>query len=205
MRRSGGVSPVVYGTMLLERGEFGRAGTLFERSLKAAGPPQGIEEEKAAAWLQAAAECAAVRGGRGGRGAASRYDPKLLDVSARMFVLLCTNRIAEAKGALMAALDDEEERADALRWVQPFADSPAQSDFRKEMNGRIRALQRDPEVIQAVGRYGILLDWPLTAAVPSPTKLAAGSKAPAPWQCGDEASWQPVTGPDSLRLPDSEP
>ena len=162
--------------MLLERGEFGRAGALFDRSLKAAGTPKDAEEEKATAWLQAAADCAASRGVNG---AAARYDPKLLDVAARMFVLLCTDQAAEAKAALIAALDDEDERADALRWVQPFADPPAQSDFRKQMSGRIRALQRDPDVVAAVGRYGVLLDWPLTLAVPAPAELAAGAKAPA--------------------------
>ena len=203
LRRSGGVSPVVYGSMLLERGELGRAGALFARSLKAAGMPKDVEEQKAIAWLQAAADCAASNAGHG---AGSRPDPKLLDVSARMFALLCSERTEEARGALIAALDDDEERADALRWVQPFADPPVQSAFRKEMSARIRALQKDPAVREAAARYGVVLDWPLTSAVPSPAELAAGGRAPAPWHCGDESTWQPsASGPESIRLPDTQP
>ena len=203
MRRSGGVSAVTYGSMLLERAEFGRAGALFSRSLKAAGAPKNSEEEKATAWLQAAADCAAARGGHA---AGSRANGKLLEVAARMFILLCTDRTADARGALIAALDDEEERADALRWVQPFADPPIQSAFRREMSARIRGLQRDPAVLVAVARHGVVLDWPLTSAVPAPAELAAGAKARAPWQCGDESSWQPIAAEaDSIRLPVTQP
>ena len=200
IRRSGGISPVVYGSMLLERGEFGRAGALFDRSLKAAPAPEDQDDAKAIAWLQAADDCAAAGNGHI---AGSRFDPKLLDVAARMFVLLCTNREAEARNALLAALEDEDERADALRWMQPFADPQVQSDFRKQMSARIRSLQGDPAVRAAVARYGVVLDWPLTAAVPPPA-LAASGKAGAAWQCGDEANWRAATGPESARPPNSQ-
>ncbi len=203
MRRSGGVSPAVYAAMLLERGEFGRAGSLFERSLKAAGMPKDKADERAIAWLRAASACAAFR--RGDRAAASPGDLALLDVSERLFVLLCTDRSADARAGLLSALADETEREDALRWVQPFTDPPVQSAFRKEMSARIRALQRDPAVTELALRYGAILDWPLTSAVPRPAELAA-AKAPAPWQCGDQSDWE--TGPpepETIRLPDGDP
>ena len=130
---------------------------------------------------------------------------KLLDVSARLFVLLCLDRAADARAALLEALADEDEREDALRWMQPFADPRVQSEFRKDMNRRIRELQREPGVTAAVSRYGRILDWPLTAAAPQPAELAAANAA-APWQCGDQSSWETVsTGPESIRLPDSQP
>lgn len=203
MRRSGGISPPIYAAMLLERGEFGRAGALFERSLKAADVPKYLKDQKALAWLRAAGDCAAYRA-RSFSSPAS-YDLKLLDVSSRLFVLLCLERSADAHAALIAALADEEEREDALRWVQPFADPVVQSKFRREMNVQIRALQRDPAIVAAASRYGAILDWPLTAAVPPPTALATTRAAP-PWQCGEQSDWQTARRePESIRLPDSDP
>jgi hypothetical protein len=203
LRRSGGISPPLYAAMLLERGDFGRAGSLFERSLKSADAPESKKDQRAMTWLQAASDCAAFQSGN--RTAASGYDPKLLDVSARLFVLLCLDRAADARAALIAALDDDEEREDALRWVQPFNDPLVQSKFREVMNERIRVLQRDPDVVAAVSRYGSILDWPLISTAPAATEMAAG-QVPAAWQCGDQADWE-TTMPqqDSIRLPDSEP
>ena len=203
MRRSGGVSAAIYGAMLLERGAFGRAAPLFQRSLSAAGAPDDIAEEKGIAWLRAAGNCAAFRDSK--RAAVERYDPMLLDVAARLFVMLCMDKTEEARASLLAALADDEERADALRWVQPFSDPPVQSAFRKEMSERIRALQRDPGVVEATRRFGRILDWPLTSAVPGPAELGAG-RAAAPWQCGDQSDWEAMaTQPETIRLPDSQP
>ena len=203
MRRSGGVSAPLYAAMLLERGAFGRAAPLFQRSLSAAGPPKDEEEAKGIAWLQAAGDCAAYRDGK--QSAVKSFDPKLLDVAARLFALLCMDKTAEARDSLLAALADEDERSDALRWVQPFTDPPNQSAFRKEMSGRIRALQGDRAVVDSVRQFGSILDWPLTSAVPRPAQLGAG-KAPAPWKCGDQSDWEAVNlQPDSIGLPDSDP
>ncbi len=200
IRRSGGISPPTYAAMLLERGEFGQAGSLFERALKAADQPTDKAEEKGLAWLRAAAACTAFRGGKA---AAPLPDPALLDVSARLFVLLCMDRSGDARAALVAALADEDERADALRWVQPFIGPAEHSKFRTEMNGRIRALQRDPAVVETVNRYGTILDWPLTAAVPGPGLLSATRARP--WQCGDQSDWEMAPPqPETIRLPDSE-
>jgi|GEM_PF-5770757 len=203
MRRSGGVSPPVYAAMLLERGEFGRAASLFERSLRTADPPKELDERKAAAWLHVASACAFFRSGN--RAPSLPHDLKLLDVSARLFVLLCLERRADAQVALLSALADEEERADALRWIQPFVDPAAQSRFRTEMSGRIRELQRDPQVIAEASRVGVILEWPLTSSVPG-RNLWADGKAAAAWQCGDQADWE--TGPAAAPmayLPDSDP
>ncbi len=201
MRRSGGISPPVYAAMLLEKGDFGRASSLFDRSLRAADAPDTKSRARAVAWLQAARDCASFRAGS--RASATSYDPKLLDVSARLFVLLCLDREAEAQTALLAALDDEEERADALRWVQPFADQPVQGKFREDMNARIRRLQRSPAVAASAERYGQILDWPLTAAVPTLAELPP-AKLSAAWQCGNQAEWEmDVPEPETIRLPDS--
>ena len=203
MRRSGGVSPAIYAAMLLERGEFGRASSLLERSLRAADAPKDNGDRKAIAWLQAANSCATFKAR--GNGQASPADVALLDVSERLFVLLCTDRNAEAKSALLTALADEGDRADALRWLQPFTDPVIQSDFRKEMNVRIRILQRDPDILAAASRYGAILDWPLTFAVPQPASLAA-AKTATPWQCGDQSDWETgPAAPESLYMPDATP
>jgi len=203
MRRSGGISPPIYAAMLLERGEFGRARSLLDRSLKAADSPKDKRDERALAWLRAAGACTAFR--NGDRASHGTYDPALLDVSARLFVLLCMERTAEAKSALIAALDDEDDRADALRWVQPFADPPVQSSFRREMNERIRALQRDPAVVAAATSHGEILDWALTSAVPSAPELSASTASP-PWKCGHQSDWEMTPAePDSIHLPDSQP
>ena len=204
MRRSGGVSVPVYAAMLLERGEFARASTLFDRSLKAAEPPNNDKEAKAMAWLQAIAACAAYR--KGERPGPAGYDAKLLDLGTRLLVELCLDRPGEARAALLEALDAEEDRADALRWVQPFADPPVQSAFRKDTSGRIRDLQRDPAVVAAVARHGLILDWPLSIAAPDAAALAAGAPPPAPWQCGDDPYPQvEIDGSGSIRLPNSQP
>ena len=203
MRRSGGISPPVYAVMLLERGDFGRARSLLDRSLRSADRPESKAEEKAIAWLQAASACAAFRAGE--RSVPLSYDPALLDVSARLFVLLCTERSTDARTALIAALENEDERADALRWVQPFTDPIVQSKFRTEMNERIRALQRDPTVVAESSRYGVILDWPLTSSVQQPTATDT-NKFTAPWQCGDQSDWATtMPAPESIHLPDSQP
>ena len=203
MRRSGGISPPVYAAMLLERGDFGRARSLLDRSLRAADRPESKAEEKAIAWVQAARACAAFR--TGDRSVALDYDPALLDVSARLFVMLCTERATDARTALVAALENEDERADALRWMQPFTDPIVQSTFRTEMNERIRALQRDPAVVAASSRYGVILDWPLTSSVRQLTAIDT-IKPTAPWQCGDQSDWATtMPAPESIRLPDSQP
>ena len=204
MRRSGGVSTAVYATMLLERGEFGRANTYFDRSLKATAHPREEDDVKGIAWLHAARDCARFRSGI--RSDPSPYDPKLVELSSRLFVALCMDRTADARAMLTAALDGEQERADALRWVQPFTDPPLQSAFRKDMNSRIRALQQDPGVIEQVSKHGAILDWTLTAAAPGATELAAASKAAAPWRCGEDSNWRvDLAQPESIRLPDSQP
>ena len=203
MRRSGGVSPPTYAAMLLERGDFGRAAGLFSRSLRAADSPDTKAEEKALAWLRAASACASFRAGS--RAVGTGFDPDLLDVSSRMFVWLCMDRTAEAKSALISALADEEERAHALRWLQPFADPPQASAFRNEMNARIRRLQQDPAVTEAASHYGRILDWPLIAGVPDVTELPP-AKTPAQWQCGDRAEPQSAAPAyESLHLPDAQP
>ena len=183
MRRLGGVSPTLYATMLLERGDYGRAQKLLDQALHAVDPAADDDDRRALAWLTAARACAAWR--NGDRRPSSPYDPGDLDVSARLLVLLCTERRAEARDALLAALADEDERADALRWVQPFNDPALASPFRKEINGRIRELQSDAAVVAAVSRYGVILDWPLTAGVPAPASLGAAA-SPVAWRCGDQ-------------------
>ena len=73
------------------------------------------------------------------------------------------------------------------------------------MNARIRSLQRDPAVLAAVARYGVILDWPLTSAAPSASALPA-AKAAVPWQCGDQPELRDRSyEPESVRLPDSQP
>jgi hypothetical protein len=186
MRRSGGVSPAVYAAMLIERGEFGRAASLLDRSIKAADPPKTDEEHSAIAWLRAAHSCAAYRDGGGAQGLA--FDPGLLDLSARLFALLCLERSADARAVLLAALNGEEERADALRWIQPFVDPPIRSEFRKLINDKVRGLQHDPAVVAAASHVGSILDWPLPASVPAAAQLATG--APPPWRCGDQFDWE---------------
>jgi hypothetical protein len=199
MRRSGGISPPIYAAMLLERGDFAQAETLLGRSLKAASVPKTKSDEKALAWLQGADACAAFRGKRGT--VSARLDPGLLEVSARMFVLLCLNRMNEARDALIAALANEDERADALRWVQPFKDPASPSKFREEMNEKVRALQHEQVVIDTVARYGTILDWPLTSAVPE--ELAVGTPANS-WQCGQQSDWQmAMPKVESVHLPDT--
>ena len=202
IRRSGGVSPAIYAATLLERGNFGQAEALLSRSLKAAGLPKSKTDEKALAWLRAADSCAAFRGGRP---ATVTYDPALLDVSPRLFVLLCLDRAPEAQAALIAALSSEDERADALRWVQPFKDQPVQSKFREEMNAKIRALQQEPSVTEAVSRYGRILDWPFTSGAPENSDTAVLRSTNA-WQCGQQSDWQAeMPKVESIRLPDSQP
>ena len=141
--------------MLIERGEFGRAASLLDRSIKAADPPKSDEEHSAIAWLRAARSCAAYRDA-GGQSLA--FDPGLLDLSARLFALLCLERTADARAVLLAALNGEQERADALRWVQPFLDPPIRSEFRKLMNDKVRSLQRDPAVVAAASSFGSILE-----------------------------------------------
>ena len=185
MRRSGGVSTPVYAAMLLERGEFGRAASLLDRAFRAADPPEDQDGEAAVAWLRAARSCAGHRDG----GAAAAFDPNLLDLSARIFVLLCLDRREDAKAALLNGLDDEAERADALRWVQPFLDPPVQSEFRRMINAKVRALQRDPAVVAGASRHGVILDWALVSSVPLPEQLAS-TRPEAPWRCGDRFDWE---------------
>ena len=201
MRRSGGVGLPTYASLLLDRGQFGQAAALFDRSIRAAAPPKDEDEAKGLAWLRAGSACAAFRAGNGP--ATPPGDLALVDLSTRLFVLLCLDRPGDAKAALLAALEDEDDRVDGLRWIQPFNDAPVPSRFQTVMNGKIRALQGDPDVAAAVASHGAILDWPLTAAAPQPGELP-NAKPPARWRCGDQADWEMGPAPpDSLRLPDS--
>jgi hypothetical protein len=88
--------------------------------------------------------------------------------------------------------------------VQPFKDPPVQSKFRAEMNEKIRAMQRDADVLAVVSRYGRVLDWPFTSAVPTSGELAV-AKAGGAWQCGDQSNWQAgMPEVESVHLPDSQ-
>ena len=182
MRRMGGVSAPIYASMLVERGEFGRALSLLDRSLQSAPEPKNDEDRKALAWLKAARSCAAFRAGSG----ASAFEADLLEFQSRMTSLICLDRIEDARAALIAGLASEEDRADALRWVQPFTDPPNQSQFRRQMSEKVRALQRDAAVLAAVSKVGVILDWPLTTSAPKPSDLSAAKPAAA-WQCGDRS------------------
>ena len=182
MRRMGGVSAPIYASMLLERGEFGRALSLLDRSLQSAPQPKTDEDRKALAWLKATQACAAYRAGN----AASPFEADLLEFQARMTALVCLDRTDDAQATLLAALASDEDRADALRWVQPFADPANQSRFHKEMADRVRALQKDSAVVAAASKVGVILDWPLTASAPKPAELPAAKPAVA-WQCGDRS------------------
>ena len=167
--RAGGVSIGAYAGLLLEKGEFGHAVSYFDRVLKGAKAPKDEEDRKALAWIRAARDCAFYRSRK--LLPASSYDPKLLDVGARLRVALCLERFDHARDLLVAALHDEEDRAAALRWVQPYAEPPSSSAFHKEMAERIRTLQRDPAVVETALRYGVILDWPLVAAAPPETEF----------------------------------
>jgi hypothetical protein len=169
MARAGGVSLGAYAGLLLERGEFGRAASYFERSLKSARPPANKEDEKARAWLAAARDCALYRD-RHVRPAPS-IDTDLLDLPARLRLALCLDQTDQARAMLIAAIDDEDERAAALKWVQPYSEPPTVSAFHKEMGAKVRALQREPAVRQAVHRNGVILDWPLEAAAPAQSEF----------------------------------
>lgn len=201
MRRSGGVPPPTYAAMLLERGEFGRAASLLDRSIRAGRAPKNEDELKAQAWLQATHACAAYRSGNG-RG--SPFNPALLDVSARLFILLCLDRTTDARAALIAALADEGDRLDALRWAQPFAGPAVQSGFRKSMNLKIRTLQREPAVVEAAKRVGTILDWSVTSEVPAAGELTT-SRTPKSWQCGQQHNWDLDTPePETISVPYSQ-
>ena len=58
-------------------------------------------------------------------------------------------------------------------------------------------------VAASAERYGQILDWPLTAAVPTLAELPP-AKLSAAWQCGNQADWEmDVPEPETIRLPDS--
>jgi hypothetical protein len=162
--RAGGVSIGTYAGLLLEKGEFGHAVSYFDRVLKSSKSPEDQRDRKALAWIRAARDCAYYQSRKSQP--ETKYDPKLLDVAARLRVSLCLDRFEEARAFLLSALQDEEERAAALRWMQPYAEPPSVSAFHKEMASRIRALQHEPAVVEAALRYGIILDWPVEAAAP---------------------------------------
>jgi hypothetical protein len=172
MSRSGGVSVGAYAGILLEKGEFGRATSYFDRALKTAKPPADKTEEKALAWLAAVRDCASYRA-RQVQPALS-FDPDLLDLPSRLRVALCLDRTDQARHFLIAALRDEEQRSAALKWVQPYSEPPTASTFHKEMGSRIRALQHDPAVIAEVQRHGVILDWPLEASAPLESEFRGG-------------------------------
>ena len=190
MRRLGGVSAPVYASMLIERGEFGRALSLLDRSLRSAPEPKEGDKQ-ALAWLMAARACAAFQAGKG----ASPFAADLLEFQSRMATLVCLDRGDEARAALLAALAGEDDRADALSWVQPFADPPNESPFHKAVAERVRAMQRDPAVVAAVAKVGVILDWTLTASAPKPSDLPAAKPAMA-WQCGDRSPFDTL-GPQA--------
>ncbi len=202
MRRAGGVEIPVYAALLLERGEFGRAATHFDRAIRASGPALDREEQAALAWMSAARDCALFRN-RGLKGR-SGYDPSLLELQARIWVELCLDRPDRARDVLLAALANEDQRYDALRWMQPFADPPVVSAFRQDMSDKARALKRDPQLIAAVASHGEILDWSLAAAAPSEALLTGGAAAP-PWRCGEQAELSGITELESLRPRSVEP
>ncbi|MCY7280937.1 MAG: hypothetical protein LH610_08605 [Sphingomonas bacterium] len=104
-----------------------------------------------------------------------------LALGARLWIARCLDRPAEAKAQLLAALERDGDRLEALAWLQPVAANPAESAFERAMRAASDSLRRDPQIVAAVARHGIIHDWSVTASVPQ-NLAPARSKRPPP--CG---------------------
>ncbi len=86
-----------------------------------------------------------------------------LDIDPRpealQFGLLCAERMDEAAALMIARLEDEEERWNALRQLQIYAQPPHVLPYRAVVDARIAALRDRPDVANATERVGRILTW----------------------------------------------
>lgn len=94
-----------------------------------------------------------------------------LDQSPLMTALLCRDDLAGAKRVLIAAIEREATRSDALDMVQPPERGPYPSDYSRRLSERRARLRADPDVRAAALRFGHIMTHPLNAGAP-PDPLA---------------------------------
>jgi hypothetical protein len=90
-----------------------------------------------------------------------------LDIDPRpealQFGLLCAERMDEAAALMIARLEDEDERWNALRQLQIYARPPYVLPYRAVVDARIAALRDRPDVAAATERVGRILTWSIPA------------------------------------------
>jgi tetratricopeptide (TPR) repeat protein len=82
---------------------------------------------------------------------------------------LCLDNPQAAKKALIAGLEKEETRDGVIGFVQLPSEDPLPSDYARKMRARVNALKSDPELLQAVAKYGRVVPWPVNAGAPPET------------------------------------
>ncbi|HEV2043460.1 MAG TPA: hypothetical protein VGR05_02165, partial [Sphingomicrobium sp.] len=103
-------------------------------------------------------------------------------LGARLWVTRCLDRPVESKSLLLAGLEREEDRLEALTWLQPDPDRSQISAFERSQRAAHDLLRRDPDVIDAVARHGIIHAWLVTEKVPTDLAPARPKRPPV---CGD--------------------
>ncbi len=164
----------------LTKGRFADASSLIEKSLASLAKSKTPVEERQLTLLRVRLGCAQARRGL----PAGEVSTEGLGVTARLWIARCLKQPEETKRVLLAAFGRDQERLDALTWLQPEPLPPSPSDFERELSVAKEEIAADPEIRAAIARYGQILDWPATSAVP--TDLApAKPKRPPP--CGTQS------------------
>jgi tetratricopeptide (TPR) repeat protein len=85
---------------------------------------------------------------------------------------LCMDNMPAARKVLIEALSNEANRDNVLAFVQKVEERPVKSDYGRKMSARTSALQKDPELLSQVGKYGRILPYTLKEGAP-PERLPA--------------------------------
>lgn len=96
----------------------------------------------------------------------------------RIRLLLCLDRQAEARDALVNALRDPDLRSDALAFFRPDSNPGHPDDYSRMIEGRWDALRADSGLRAEAQRHGRILDYPLNAGAPPET--GPGLSPPTP-------------------------
>ena len=183
------------GSILLSKGEYDRAAKVFELSLKGAEKLDNEISPETIVLTRARLACANHQRGM----VAQLPATDLLSLSSRLWFALCVDDPSTARSLLLAAFANEDERLEALQWIQPFADPPVVGSFARTMNARVRALQTDPQVLAVAGQFGLVHDWTLESSAPpeaSMRGLPVRRASPCSAMAGDRL--EAVKPPDPL-------
>lgn len=151
---------------LMLAGKFDQAFDRISESIAQArkwGPEVNQDALAAMHYVRA---CSLHRLGRGKESGISIALAASAEITTVTALHMCLGDRNSALKALIAALESEGRRPAVIGFVQKLDQEPFDSEFGREMFRESQALREDPELLQAVSKYGRVLAYPVSDGAP---------------------------------------